>query len=30
MKIIKKLVSEDDFIAITENNFARVIYDEEI
>lgn len=30
MKKIKKLVSEDDFIAITENNFAKVIYNEEI
>lgn len=30
MRIIKKLVDEDVFIAITENNFAKVIYDEEI
>lgn len=30
MKALKKIVNEDDFIAITENNFAKVIYDEEI
>lgn len=30
MKIIRKLVDEDEFIAITENNFAKVIYNEEI
>lgn len=30
MKILKKLVSEAEFIDITENNFAKIIYDEEI
>ncbi len=30
MGILKKLVNESDFINITENNFAKVIYNEEI
>lgn len=30
MKVLKKLVDENEFIAITENNFAKVIYNEEI
>jgi tyrosine-protein phosphatase YwqE len=30
LNIIKKYVSQEDFTNLTENNFARIIYDKEI